>query len=234
MMPIAILAGGLATRLRPLSERIPKSLIEVAGEPFIAHQLRLLQREGIERVVICVGHLADRIESFVGDGAAFGVQVVYSRESPELLGTGGALRNALDLLGDEFLVQYGDSYLDISYAAVVEAFRRSGRPALMTVFRNEGRWDTSNVEFIGGQIRNYDKRQRTQTMTFIDYGLGVFKAEALQRWSVGETVDLSDIYRRLLAEGELAGYEVHQRFYEIGSMEGLIETDQHLRMRGMR
>lgn len=234
MLPIAILAGGLATRLRPLTEQIPKALIEVAGEPFIVHQLRLLRREGIERVVLCIGYLGDRIESFVGDGSAFGVRVVYSREPPELLGTGGALRNALPLLGDEFLVQYGDSYLEVSYAPIVRFFRQSGRQALMTVFRNEGRWDTSNVEFVDGEIRNYDKRQRTPAMAFIDYGLGAFKANALRRLPAGERIDLADVYRELLADGELVGYEINQRFYEIGSTEGLAETDRYLRAQNKR
>lgn len=229
--PLALLSGGLATRLWPLTEKIPKAMLEVAGEPFVAHQLRRAAGEGIDKVVLCVGHLADRIESFVGDGAAFGVRVVYSREPPELLGTGGALRNALALLGDEFLVQYGDSYLETSYASVMRAFRQSSGQALMTVFRNEGRWDTSNVEFVGGEIRKYDKRQRTSAMAFIDYGLGAFKTSALRRWRLGERIELADVYQSLLADGELAGYEVHERFYEIGSSEGLAETDRYLRRR---
>jgi NDP-sugar pyrophosphorylase family protein len=231
MIPIAILAGGLATRLGPLSKRIPKSLVEVAGEPFIFHQLRLLRREGIYRVVLCLGHLADQIETSVGDGSKFGLGIAYSREPRELLGTGGALRNALPLLGDEFLVQYGDSYLDISFEPVVRAFRRSGRQALMTVFRNDRRWATSNVEFVDGEIRDYDKRDPKPAMTFIDYGLGAFKAEALQCLLPGKHIDLADIYRRLLAAGELAGYEVHQRFYQIGSKQGILETDHYLRTR---
>jgi NDP-sugar pyrophosphorylase family protein len=232
--PLALLSGGTATRLRPLTEKIPKAMLEVAGEPFVAHQLRHAAREGIDNVVLCVGYLADRVEAFVGDGAAFGVRVVYSHEPPELLGTGGALRHALPLLGDEFLAQYGDSYLDVAYATVVRAFRQSGRPALMTVFRNEGRWDTSNVEFVDGKIRNYDKIHRTPAMAFIDYGLGVFKSETLRRWPAGERIDLAEIYRRLLKEGELAGYESHQRFYEIGSAEGLAETARYLRSAATR
>jgi NDP-sugar pyrophosphorylase family protein len=231
MVPVAILAGGLATRLRPLTARIPKALLEVAGEPFIAHQLRLLRREGIEKVVLCVGYLADRIEAFVSDGAAFDLHVVYSREPPELLGTGGALRNALSLLGDEFLVQYGDSYIDTAFGPIVRAFQQSGRQALMTVLRNEDRWDISNVEFVAGEIRKYDKQRRTPAMKYIDYGLGAFKATALRRWSAGGRFDLADVYQHLLAGGELAGYEVKERFYEIGSTEGLAETDRYLRKR---
>jgi NDP-sugar pyrophosphorylase family protein len=232
--PLALLSGGLATRLWPLTEKIPKAMIGVAGEPFVAHQLRHAAREGIDRIVLCVGHLADRVEAFVGDGKAFGVRVIYSYEPRQLLGTGGALLNALPLLGDEFLVQYGDSYLEVSYASVVRALRQSGRQALMTVFRNDSRWDVSNVEFVDGTIRNYDKINRTPNMAFIDYGLGAFKAAALRQWPAGERIDLSKIYARLLAEGQLAGYEVHQRFYEIGSVEGLSETDRYLLSRSER
>jgi NDP-sugar pyrophosphorylase family protein len=231
---LALLSGGLATRMWPLAEKTPKSMLEVAGEPFVAHQLRHAARQGIDTVVLCVGYLAEQIEAFVGDGAKLGVRVAYSRESGELLGTGGALRNALPLLGGEFLVQYGDSFLDIPYAPVVEAFRRSGRRALMTVFRNEGRWDTSNVEFSGGEIRNHDKQHPTPAMAFIDYGLGVLRAEALSAWPAGERIDLADVYRSLLAQGELAGYEAHRRFYEIGSAEGLAEADRYLRARAGR
>jgi len=228
---LALLSGGLATRLRPITEAIPKAMLEVAGEPFVAHQLRHAAQHGIGTVVLCVGYLADRIEAFVGDGSAFGLRVVYSYEPPKLLGTGGALRNALPLLGAEFLMQYGDSFLEVPYAPIVAALRQSGKQALMTVYRNEGRWDTSNVEFVAGQIRDYDKQQRRPTMAFIDYGLGAFRAEAIGDFPAGQRFDLSDVYRSLLAKGELAGYEVRQRFYEIGSPEGLAETDRYLRAR---
>src|SRR5262249_28341281 len=147
MPSLALLAGGLATRLRPITEQIPKAMIEVAGEPFIAHQLRLMRREGIRHVVLCIGYLGEQIEAFVGDGSRFDVAVEYQVDGPTLLGTGGALRNALDKLGDEFLIMYGDSWLDIPFAPVVDTFRASRKPALMTVFRNEGQWDKSNVWF---------------------------------------------------------------------------------------
>jgi NDP-sugar pyrophosphorylase family protein len=149
MLPIAILAGGLATRLRPITETIPKALIEVAGEPFLAHQLRLLRRYGFERVVLCVGYLGEMIQAFAGNGAAFGLRVEYAFDGPQLLGTGGALRRALPLLGERFAVIYGDSYLPCDYQAALAAFDDSGKLGLMSVYRNEGRWDTSNVEFTG-------------------------------------------------------------------------------------
>ena len=186
-LPVAILAGGLGTRLYPLTERIPKALVEINGEPFLAHQLRLLRARGIERVVLCIGQHGERIREYAGDGARFGLAIDYSFDGPALLGTAGAVRQALPLLGDAFLVLYGDSYLPCSYEDVAEAFRTAGQPGLMTVYRNEGRWDTSNVEFAGGRIVAYDKKDRTEGMQHIDYGLGVFSRAAFEdalTWSL--------------------------------------------------
>lgn len=233
MLPVAILAGGLATRLRPATERLPKSLLEVNREPFIAHQLRLLRSRGISRVVLCVGYLGEMVREAVGNGQEFGLSVDYSFDGPTLLGTGGAVKQALPLLGEAFFVLYGDSYLPCDYAAVEQAFADSGQPALMTVFRNDGRWDTSNVEFSGGRILAYSKRERTPRMNYIDYGLGVFRAEALAELPGGGPRDLADIYQGLLRQGELAGCEVKQRFYEIGSPAGLKETAEFIAAQGV-
>jgi NDP-sugar pyrophosphorylase family protein len=233
MLPIAILAGGVASRLQPLSETVPKSLIEVGGKPFIVHQLNLLRRYGAERVVLCVAHLGGKIEEFIGDGGKFGLQVAYSFDGAKLAGTGGALRRALPLLGDAFFVLYGDSYLDVALAPIELAFRRHGLPALMTVFRNDGRWDTSNVVFDGTRIVCHDKRARLSDMRYIDYGLGILTVEALDAVRVEEPFDLSEVYTALAARGRLAGYEVFKRFYEIGTPSGLAETDQYLRADAM-
>src|SRR3989454_9791114 len=157
MLPVAILAGGVAMRLRPLTKTIPKALIDVNGEPFIAHQLRLLRANGIERVIVCTGYLDEMIQSYIGDGVRFGLQVGFSFDGPRLLGTAGALKRALPLLGDAFFVLYGDSYLPCAYGAIQTAFEQSGRLALMTVFLNDGRWDRSNVECSDGRILVYDK-----------------------------------------------------------------------------
>ncbi|MEY2510282.1 MAG: N-acetyl-alpha-D-muramate 1-phosphate uridylyltransferase [Verrucomicrobiota bacterium] len=227
--PVAILAGGLATRLRPTTEKIPKSLIRVAGQPFLAHQLRLLQSAGIRKVVLCVGYRGDMIKQEFGDGRNFGVELSYSFDGPELLGTGGALKKALPLLGPNFFVLYGDSYLPIDYAAPARAFVASGKLALMTVFRNQGRWDTSNVWFQDGAIMSYSKKERTPEMQYIDYGLGILDSNALALSPEGKAFDLADLYRDLIGRNELAGFEVEQRFYEIGSPEGLAELDAMLR-----
>ncbi len=229
--PVAILAGGLATRLRPITETIPKALVPVAGEPFLAHQLRLLHSHGLRRVVLCVGFLGEMIEREFGDGAAFGMKLDYAFDGPTLLGTGGALRRALPLLGEAFLVLYGDSYLPIDYAAAVRAFVASGKPALMTVFHNEGRWDTSNVIFSDGTIRCYDKKKRQPEMQHIDYGLGILCAEVLASRPKDEAFDLAEVYRDLSRSGKLAGCEVRQRFYEIGSHAGLAELDALLKQK---
>ncbi len=229
-IPVAILAGGLATRLRPLTEKVPKLLLEVAGEPFFSHQLRLLKENGLTRLVLCVGYLGEMIVERYGDGAAWGVRIDYSFDGPKLLGTGGALIRALPLLGDAFYVLYGDSYLPIDYRDVGRAFLASGRQGLMTVYENRERYDASNVWFADGRIKVYDKRNKVPQMQHIDYGLGLLRTDALAGWPRDAVVDLADVYGRLVARGELAGYEVKQRFYEIGSAGGLRELDELLRL----
>ena len=233
MLPVAILAGGLATRLRPATERVPKSLLEVNRQPFLAHQLRLLHSRGIRRVVLCVGHLGEMIREAIGGGQEFGLSVDYSFDGPTLLGTAGAVKQALPLLGEAFFVLYGDSYLPCDYAAVENAFERSGKLSLMTVFHNDGKWDTSNVEFSSGRIVAYRKQARTARMNYIDYGLGVFRAEAFAGVPAGQASDLASLYEELLRRGEMAGYEVTQRFYEIGSPEGLRETAEYIAAQGV-
>lgn len=227
--PVAILAGGLATRLRPVTETVPKALLEVAGEPFVTHQLRLLRSAGFRRVVLCVGYLGEKIEAFLGKGQRFDMEISYSFDGDTLRGTGGALRHAVPLLGDQFVVLYGDSYLPINYSSVVEAFVKSGKPALMAVFRNEGRWDTSNVLFEDGEIRRYNKSVRSPEMQYIDYGVAVLRAEVLKPFRNEEKFELADAYTRLVEKGDMAGFEVRQRFYEIGSPAGLKELDRLLR-----
>ena len=226
--PVAILAGGLASRLGPIAARRPKSLVEVAGEPFIAHQLRQLAGEGVTKAVLCLGHFGDQIAAFVGDGGRFGLEVGYSFDGAAPLGTGGALRRALPQLGESFFVLYGDSFLPIAFAPVADAFRSAGRPALMTVLRNAGRWDRSNASFVQGLV-HYDKRAPRPEMEHIDYGLAVLNAAALDGWPEDRGFDLADVYHHLSLAGVLAGFEVFSRFYEIGSPAGLAETEAFLR-----
>jgi NDP-sugar pyrophosphorylase family protein len=227
-IPVAILAGGLATRLRPITEKIPKSLVPVAGRPFLAHQLELLHARGIRHAVLCIGHLGEMIQREFGR-EAFGVKLDYSFDGPNLLGTGGALKRALPLLGDEFFVLYGDSYLPVEYRPIAEFFRRSGKPGCMTVYHNEGRYDTSNVVFHDGEIMVYDKKNRRPEMRHIDYGLSLFKAPAFASYSADQPFDLAEVMAKLVCEKQLAGYEVHERFYEMGSPAGLAELEAILK-----
>lgn len=231
MLTIAILAGGRATRLGRLTENVPKSLLDLNGEPFVVHQLRLLRSKGIRRAVLCVGHLGTVIQRAIGDGSNLGIHVDYSFDGPSLLGTAGAVKTALPKLGSSFFVIYGDSYLLCDYRAVARNFESSGGLGMMTVFRNNGKWDKSNVEYESGEILAYSKTQRTARMHYIDYGLGVFRAEAFQNLTVGEPCDLTEVYADLLRCKQLAGFEVRDRFYEIGSPAGLRQTAEFLARR---
>jgi NDP-sugar pyrophosphorylase family protein len=224
-IPVAILAGGLATRLRPITEKIPKSLVPVAGKPFLAHQLELLQSRGIRRAVLCIGYLGEMIQREFGNGSTYGIRLDYSFDGPKPLGTGGAIKRALPLLGDEFFVLYGDSYLPVEYRPIAEFFRHSGKLGCMTVYRNEGHYDTSNVVFRDGEIAVYDKKDRPPEMRHIDYGLSLFKAAVFNSYSADQPFDLAEVMGRLVRERQLAGYEVRERFYEIGSPAGLAELE---------
>jgi NDP-sugar pyrophosphorylase family protein len=226
-IPVAILAGGLATRLRPVTEKVPKSLVPVAGRPFLAHQLEMLHARGIRRAVLCIGHLGEMIQRDFGD-AAFGVKLDYSFDGEKLLGTGGAIKRALPKLGEEFFVLYGDSYLPIEYAPVAEFFQRSGKPGLMTVYRNEGKYDASNVVFRDGEIVVYDKKSKLPEMRHIDYGLSLFRASVFTPYPADQVFDLAEVMGRLVREKQLAGYEVTERFYEMGSPAGLAELESLL------
>ena len=228
MFPVAILAGGLATRLRPITSKIPKSMVEVAGRPFIAWQLEYLYQQGITQVTICAGYLSEQIEAFVQDGAAFGLHVNYSLDGPQLLGTGGALKQALPLLGEAFFVFYGDSYLPINFQAVAEAFQRQEKPGLMTVIKNNNQWDKSNVLFKNGLLIEYNKQHPKAEMSYIDYGLGLVSASIFAGYPEHQAFDLADLYGQLSIEGTLAGFEVFERFYEVGSHGGLKETAHYL------
>jgi NDP-sugar pyrophosphorylase family protein len=227
--PIAVLAGGLAMRMRPLTETVPKSMLPVAGEPFIAQQLRLFREQGLSRVVLCLGHLGAAVQDFVGDGSAFGLSVSFSFDGQKLLGTAGALKKATALLGDVFWVVYGDAYLDIDLRPIWASFQSDPRPALMTVYRNEDSWDKSNVLFRDGRIVAYDKKSSESAMKHIDYGLLLLHRQVLDAVRAGEKTDLADVLSALVRQDALMGFEVRERFYEIGSHQGLRETDEHIR-----
>ncbi len=230
-LPVAILAGGLATRLRPLTDRTPKSLLTVAGRPFVFHQLDLLREQGVRRVVLCLGHLGEQIRAAVESALPPGLCVSYSFDAPLLLGTGGALRQALPLLGEEFFVLNGDSYLPCSLEPIQAAYRKARRPALMTVMRNDNRWDRSNVLFRDGELLAYDKRASRPDMSHIDFGLAVLSRKVLDPYPPAQPIDLAEVFHYLALHGELAAFEVAERFYEIGSPQGLKDAERFLSRR---
>jgi len=223
-----ILAGGLATRLKPITNTIPKSLVPVAGKPFIYHQLELLGHYDINHIVLCVGHLGEMIESELGNKYK-NISIEYSYDGPTLIGTGGAIKKALSKVGDVFAVLYGDSYLPINYTDVINYYNRCNTYGLMTVYRNDNNYDTSNVIFESGKILKYSKKDLVPEMKYIDYGFSIFNKSVFNSFS--DQFDLSQIQIQLTEENQLAGYEVYNRFYEIGSFKGLCELESKLQSR---
>ncbi|MFA6362415.1 nucleotidyltransferase family protein [Methanoregula sp.] len=231
MLPVVILAGGLATRLYPVTQKIPKSLILIAGRPFIDHQLELLNEKGVTHVVLCVGNFGEMIEAHVGDGSQFGLEVCYSYDWDVLRGTGGAIKKAAGMLPDAFMILYGDSYLDIDFSSVVQRFNTGALPAVMTVYRNRNTFDTSNIIMNAGKIVKYDKKSRDPAMEYIEYGLIAIRKNVFDDYPAHEPFDLSLVLSRLVDAGQVMGYEVTKRFYEIGSTSGIRETEEYIRIR---
>ncbi len=237
-MDCVILAGGLGTRMRPLTATMPKNLLPVLGQPFASHQLAHLAAQGVKRVVYAIGHMGQAIRDYVGDGRTWGVDVTYADEGSQLQGTAGALRVAYQsgLLPERFFVLYGDSYLPTAFRPVWTAFEMSRQPALMTIFRNDGRWETSNVLYDDNGRVLYDKHRRSASaprMRHVDYGLSVMERGVIERYVRPEgKADLADVFETLSIEGNLAAYEVSERFYEIGSPSGLTDLEWYLEYGG--
>ncbi|MCC7528099.1 MAG: NTP transferase domain-containing protein [Candidatus Melainabacteria bacterium] len=232
-VPFLILAGGKGTRLGDLTKDVPKPLVDIGGEPFIAHVLRLLKREGVKKVILLTHHLADQIEDFIQDGSKFGLEAAYIKDGPEALGTGAAVKQGLSKVEDCFAVMYADTYLDISMAPVLAAFKSSGLSAMMTVLENANQWLPSNVEYDdeNGKIVKYDKKKNTSKMHFLDYGLSFFSKPAFEKHckSLNNTAfDLGDVFQSMAKKSELAGYAVNRRFYDVSTVESLIETRAYL------
>jgi MurNAc alpha-1-phosphate uridylyltransferase len=229
MMPaVAILVGGYATRLYPVTKAIPKAMLQVAGKPFIAHQLALLKKNGITKVVICSGYLSEQIEDFIGDGKQFGLSINFSADGEKPLGTGGAIKKALPLLKDTFFVMYGDTYLPIDFKSVSDFFLSQNKKGLMTVLRNKDQWGKSNIVLKNGKIIKYDKKEKTMNMEYIDYGLSMLRKAAFDEIGAEEVFDLAEVYQSLIANEQMISYEVKSRFYEIGSAQALTETEEYL------
>lgn len=228
-MQAAILAGGLATRLRPLTESIPKSMVEIFGKPFLEYQLDFLKRNGVKDIVLCIGYLGEIIENYFRDGKQFGVDIRYSREKEKLLGTAGALKNAEDLLQNEFFVMYGDSYLFLDFNAIMSYFKKFDKLSLMVVYRNRDRYGPSNVAVENGYVKEYSKHWKTEEMIFIDYGVSVLRKKALELIPKGWEYSLEDLFPRLIGQREILYYEIYDRFYEIGNFQGLREFEDYIK-----
>jgi NDP-sugar pyrophosphorylase family protein len=222
-MQMVILAGGLGTRMRPLTDEVPKALIPVNGRPFLHHQIELLREHGIHDIVLCVGHLADQIRSHFGDGGWLGVRIRYSEEHGALLGTAGAVKNAEPLLEDDFFLLYGDSYLLLDYGEAMRYFRRRSALGLMVVYHNADRYERSNVVVRDEHVAVYDKEGRTPGMEYINFGLSVLRKEALRLVPAGRPFSQEELYHLLIERGDLLAWEAKNRFYEIGSRQGLAE-----------
>ena len=229
MLPIAILVGGFGTRLGSLTTKIPKCLIDIDGRPFIDWQLDLLIENGFSDFVFCVSYKSNLIQEHLGDGSDRGINIQYSFDGEIQLGTGGAIQKALPKLGDNFGVLYGDSFLPINYLELEQAFQNSKSMALMTVYKNQNQLDSSNVEFVKGKLVRYEKGTQNNRMQYIDYGLTLFRAAAFFPWTDQSSFDLSKVYYQLANAGQIDGFEVFERFYEIGSIQGIEDFSQYLR-----
>ena len=220
--------------MRPFTDDTAKTLLPIHGIPFAHYQLSWLAAHGVTEIVYSIGHLGEQIRAFAGDGSRWCVSVRYVDEGESRLGTGGALRLCADsgVLDERFFLIYGDSFLPLDLRDVWSSFSRSEAPALMTVFRNFDRWDRSNVVFDGERVVVYDKKRSDPSVDrweYIDYGLTGWRLQTVKREIPGGTrSDLADVLQRLAQRGDLAGYEVMERFYEIGSPSGLRDFEQWL------
>ena len=222
-IPVAILAGGLAKRLKKNTFNKPKALIDIAGKPFISRQLSYLSNQNIKDIVICTAHLGNQIKDYVGDGSKYNLKVSYSDDGDKLLGTGGSLKKASRILGENFFILYGDSFLPINFSLVEKAYFRQKKPALMTVFKNNDHGDKSNVYFKNKCVL-YNKKNPQKNMNYIDYGLNVVKGSIFYNFPTNKMFDLSDVFEDLSNKSLLAGLKIYDRFYEIGSINGLNDT----------
>jgi N-acetyl-alpha-D-muramate 1-phosphate uridylyltransferase len=232
MTTVAILAGGLATRLRPLTEKFPKALIDIHGKPFIEYQLELICQQGFQDVVLCVGYEGKQIEDYIRSNIKLGLSIQFSYDGDTLLGTGGSIKKAFPLLSDPFIVLYGDSYLLADYQSILQRFLSDTQhTALMTVYENADLYDKSNVVFEKEKLVRYDKKSKTSAMRHIDWGLGIIKKAALEGYNT-LPFDLAELYTNLSKQQKLMGVEIFQRFYEIGSYTGIEEFKKFVKEKG--
>lgn len=225
-MQVVVLMGGLGTRLKDYTKTCPKSLVDVNGKPFFEYQLDLLCAWGFKKYLFLIGYKADMIEEYFKDGSDRGVSIEYCYDGKELLGTGGAVRRAYDKLEDDFILIYGDSFMDIDYAETVYRYTKgksNGARALMTVLCNHNRFDKSNVVMKDGQLVLYDKHNPSPEMDYIDYGVCVYEKSLFAAYEEGEKFDIAKIQHELSLKGQMVPQVVTKRFYEIGNPDSLAE-----------
>lgn len=228
VLQVAIIAGGLGTRLGPLTKDAPKSMVRIGNKPFLEHQLEFLRRGGIEDVVLCVGYLGEVVEDYFGNGHAFGLRLSYSYEDKPL-GTAGALKQAEPLLDSPFFTLYGDSYLFIDFKAVWAYFDTRKELALMTVYKNSDNYDKSNTIIGDGLVTHYSKEGQHPGKVYIEYGANILRKQALDMIPPNHPYSLEVLFQKLIGAKQLLAYEVKQRFYEIGSLRGLAEFEQFVK-----
>ena len=198
-------------------------MLQIKGRPFLEYQLELLKEYEIKDILLCVGYKGELIKDHFGDGRKFGVNLSYSFDGDKLLGTAGALKKIYKLLNENFFLMYGDSYLPYDYQEIERHFRNSVKLSLMVAYRNQNRFDKSNLLIQDGMIKLYDKTLQGENLEYIDAGLSILKKEVLNLVPEEEPYDLEELYRTLISEEEMSAFEVKQRFYQIGSFEGLEE-----------
>lgn len=229
-MQIVILAGGIASRLYPLTKKIPKSMIKVCEKPFFNYQIDLLKKNQIDEIVMCIGIFSEQIIDYFGDGKKFGISIKYSKENPnDLLGTCGAIKNAEKYLDEVFFVMYGDSYLPINFNDIYEKFLKSKKYGLMTIYKNQNKFDTSNVAIENDLVSIYDKSQKNKNLQYIDYGLSILNKQVLNDIPSNKFVDLEFLFKQMIEKKMLTYYISEERFYEIGSEEGIRDFENFVK-----
>ena len=228
-MQIVILCGGKATRLYPLTKKIPKSMMRFEGKPFLEQQLDLLKKNRIFDIVLCVGYKAEQIKKYFGDGKNFGVEIKYSSDKKRLLGTGGALKKAENLLEDSFLVMWGDSYLPFNFQKAIKFFKKSNKSGMLIVFKNLNKYEPSNVEVKNNLVKSYSKKKKTKKMKYIDYGVSIYRKEVLKYLPRNQVCDLTKLQQVLIKKRQLLAYPAEKRFYQIGSPDGLEELKNYIK-----
>jgi len=229
-MQAVILAGGLGTRLGAITQHVPKPMVPVAGKPYLEHQIVLLRRQGIADLVLLTGYLGGQIGNYFGDGSPWGVSIRYSQEATPI-GTGGALRDARELLAPQFLLIYGDSYLPLNYANVLRRLAAAEVCGVMVVYDNS-LGDTSvrnNVAVGGSLVSRYDKTSDDAELRYVEAGVLAFERSLVERIPARGVVSLEqDIFPVLIAEKQMAAYITTQRFYDIGTPARLRAIEAYL------